>query len=128
MQELLSPKEGWEVKRLGEVGKILTGLTYSPLDVHDNGTLVLRSSNIQNNKLCFENNVFVKMCLPQRVIVEDGDLLICVRNGSKNLIGKCALVDKGTSGQAFGAFMSLYRSDLINISFINFSRHTYKHK
>lgn len=110
MQDLLSPKEDWEVKKLGEVSDIIIGLTYSPKDVKDFGTLVLRSSNVQNNKLAFENNVFVEMELPQRVIVKENDILVCVRNGSKNLIGKCALIDKKTEGQAFGAFMSIIRS------------------
>lgn len=112
MQQLLQPKEGWEVKKLGDVCDVIIGLTYSPNDVRDHGTLVLRSSNIQNNKLAFENNVFVEMDLPQRVIVKEKDILICVRNGSKKLIGKCALIDKKTEGQAFGAFMAIIRSDL----------------
>ncbi|NDP28244.1 MAG: restriction endonuclease subunit S [Flavobacterium sp.] len=111
MQELLKPKEGWEVKKLGDVCDVIIGLTYSPNDVRDHGTLVLRSSNIQNNKLAFENNVFVEMDLPQRVIVKKNDILVCVRNGSKQLIGKCALIDKKTEGQAFGAFMAIIRSD-----------------
>lgn len=111
MQELLTPKEDWEVKKLGEIASIIIGLTYSPNDVRDFGTLVLRSSNIQNNKLAFENNVFVDMDLSERVIVKENDLLVCVRNGSKNLIGKCALIDKKTEGQAFGAFMSIIRSE-----------------
>jgi type I restriction enzyme S subunit len=102
--------EDWEVKRLGELGENIIGLTYSPNDVKDYGHLVLRSSNIQNNRLSFENNVFVKMELPNRVIVRENDILICVRNGSKHLIGKCALIDKATEGSAFGAFMSIYRT------------------
>lgn len=111
MQELLKPKEGWEVKKLGDVCDVIIGLTYSPNDVRDHGTLVLRSSNIQNNKLAFENNVFVEMDLPQRVIVKENDILVCVRNGSKQLIGKCALIDKKNEGHAFGAFMSIIRSE-----------------
>lgn len=111
MQQLLTPKKDWEVKKLIEFGKVLVGLTYSPNDVREHGTLVLRSSNIQNNKLAFENNVFVDMELPARVIVEENDLLICVRNGSRDLIGKCTLIDKKTAGQAFGAFMSVFRSE-----------------
>ena len=100
----------WEVKRLGDIGSTLIGLTYSPNDVREFGTLVLRSSNIQDDKLAFENNVFVQMDLPSRVIVRENDLLICVRNGSKRLIGKSVLLDKSMEGQAFGAFMSVYRS------------------
>ena len=108
----------WEVKTLGELGQVIIGLTYSPKDVTDYGTLVLRSSNIQNNVLAFENNVFVNCEVPARVIVKENDILICVRNGSKDLIGKCALIDKKREGVAFGAFMSIFRSDY-NLFLIN---------
>jgi type I restriction enzyme S subunit len=50
------------------------------------------------------------MDLPKRVVVKKNDILICVSNGSKRLIGKCALIDSMTEGKAFGAFMSIYRS------------------
>lgn len=39
--------KGWEVKKMKFIGKSITGLTYSPDEVSDNGILVLRSSNIQ---------------------------------------------------------------------------------
>jgi type I restriction enzyme, S subunit len=110
----------WEVKSLGKIGECIIGLTYSPNDVKDYGTLVLRSSNVQNNKLAFENNVFVKMELPERVFVKENDILICVRNGSKHLIGKSALIDKKTKGSAFGAFMAIYRTEFSKIVFYNF--------
>ncbi|SFN09917.1 type I restriction enzyme, S subunit [Algoriella xinjiangensis] len=98
----------WEEKTLGEVGEIVSGLTYSPKDVVDEGLLVLRSSNIQDNKLSFQDNVFVNV--KKYNPVEAEDILICVRNGSKNLIGKNALITKNEKGFAFGAFMTIYRS------------------
>ncbi|WP_395754850.1 restriction endonuclease subunit S [Edwardsiella ictaluri] len=104
--------EDWECVPLMSVGETFIGLTYSPNDVKDFGTLVLRSSNIQDGQLAFEDNVYVQMQLPNRVITKSGDILICVRNGSRQLIGKCALIDARTAGSAFGAFMSLYRSPL----------------
>jgi type I restriction enzyme S subunit len=110
----------WQVVELGEIGKNIIGLTYSPNDVKEYGQLVLRSSNIQNNKLAFFNNVFVRMDLPDRVIVKENDILICVRNGSKDLIGKCALIDKKTEGSAFGAFMSIYRTQYSKFIFHQF--------
>lgn len=112
--------DDWEVKKLGEIGENIIGLTYSPNDVKEYGHLVLRSSNIQNNKLAFENNVFVEMKLLERVIVKENDILVCVRNGSKHLIGKCALIDKNTEGCAFGAFMSVYRSQFAQFIFHQF--------
>ncbi|HUH74671.1 MAG TPA: restriction endonuclease subunit S [Chitinophagales bacterium] len=123
MQTLLTPKEDWEVKKLGEIGEGIIGLTYSPNDVSKSGTLVLRSSNVQNGQLSFKDNVFVEMNLPERVLVKENDILICVRNGSKRLIGKCAIINKQTEGSAFGAFMTIYRSIFSKYIFYVFQSH-----
>lgn len=112
--------EDWECVSMGEVGETIIGLTYSPNDVKDYGLLVLRSSNVQQNQLKYENNVFVDMVVPKRVIVKQNDILICVRNGSKQLIGKCALIDKKAEGLAFGAFMSIYRSQFSKYIYYSF--------
>ncbi len=102
--------EDWDVKPLGDIGDCLIGLTYSPNNVRDHGTLVLRSSNIQDGSLTFDDNVYVDAVIPERIVVQDGDILICVRNGSRRLIGKCALLDNRVAGQTFGAFMSVFRT------------------
>ena len=100
----------WGVRRLGELGESLIGLTYDPADIDPAGTLVLRSSNIGDNTLQFGDDVHVKAEIPNRIIVRRDDLLICVRNGSRSLIGKCALIDENAVGVTFGAFMSIFRS------------------
>ncbi|WP_129671245.1 restriction endonuclease subunit S [Candidatus Chloroploca sp. Khr17] len=101
----------WTTAKLEEIGLVVNGLTYAPSDVRSYGTLVLRSSNIQNDALAFEDNVFVDMEIPERIMVRPDDVLICVRNGSRILIGKTALLDERTIGMAFGAFMAVFRSD-----------------
>lgn len=75
------------------------------------GTLVLRSSNIQNDQLSFDDNVYVDSSIPDRIRIRENDILICVRNGSRRLIGKSVLLDRRVIGQTFGAFMAVYRSD-----------------
>ena len=112
--------EDWECQKFGDIGQTIIGLTYSPRDVAEYGTLVLRSSNVQNGKLAYQDNVFVNMELPERVIVKEGDILICVRNGSRQLIGKCALIDKKAAGSAFGAFMSVFRTKSSTFLFYQF--------
>lgn len=104
--------DDWEVVSLGEIGESLIGLTYKPSEVREVGTLVLRSSNIQNDKLSFEDNVFVDADISERIMVRPDDVLICVRNGSRDLIGKSALLDERTNGMTFGAFMAIYRSPI----------------
>ena len=105
--------EDWEVKKLGEIGKIINGLTYSPENIKENGTLVLRSSNVQNDKIVYDDNVFVEENISFNPTKKD-DVLICVRNGSRGLIGKTALIDEQASNVAFGAFMAIYRSNSNN--------------
>ena len=103
--------DDWEIKKLVEIGSCIIGLTYSPSNVVKDGTLVLRSSNVQENKLAFYDNVYVNSVIPNNLRVREGDILICVRNGSRNLIGKCAILDKRVEGQSFGAFMSVFRTE-----------------
>jgi len=98
----------WEEKKLGEVGEIVNGLTYSPNDIGEGGVLVLRSSNVQNRTITFNDNVFVNTSSFNAV--KKDDVLICVRNGSKRLIGKNAIITTDCEGMAFGAFMTVYRS------------------
>lgn len=102
--------EEWTTKVLGEIGESLIGLTYKPEDVREHGTLVLRSSNIQEGALRFDDNVFVQAEIAERIMVRPDDILICVRNGSRDLIGKSALLDQRTVGMTFGAFMAVFRS------------------
>lgn len=102
----------WTQVHLGDVGEALIGLTYSPADVKRSGTLVLRSSNVQDGQLSFADNVFVDSPIPSRIRVRENDILICVRNGSRSLIGKSVMLDRRVVGQTFGAFMATYRSPL----------------
>lgn len=118
--ELGEIPEDWNCINLGELGNCIIGLTYKPEDTSDYGTLVLRSSNIQNNHLAYDDNVFVSIEPPERTIVKEGDILVCVRNGSRQLIGKCALIDKNAQGSAFGAFMSVFRTDIYGFTFHQF--------
>lgn len=100
----------WEVKRVKFTGEARNGLTYSPNDVcsEEDGMLVLRSSNIQEGELSFEDNVYVSK-IDDRLIVKLGDTIICSRNGSLSLVGKSAFVEN-TINATFGAFMLRYRS------------------
>lgn len=98
----------WKWVRLDQIGQTNIGLTYKPKDVSDNGTIVLRSGNIQNGVLDYKDIVKVSSDVPVNKMCEIGDILICARNGSKRLVGKAAIIDK--EGMSFGAFMTKYRS------------------
>lgn len=106
----------WETSKLKYIGEARNGLTYSPDDICEQGkgVLVLRSSNIQNEQLCLEDNVYVSKEVDE-LMMKEGDILICSRNGSASLVGKCAIIPKGVNA-SFGAFMMRYRS-IINKRF-----------
>ena len=84
----------WEETRLGKLGKLVPGLTYSPDDVRESGLLVLRSSNVQNGEIALDDCVYVYPFIKGANLSQPEDILICVRNGSKALIGKCALIHR----------------------------------
>jgi type I restriction enzyme S subunit len=65
---------------------------------------------VQNSRITYDDNVYVNINVPQHLITQPGDILICVRNGSRALIGKCARIDEASAGLTFGAFMSVYRT------------------
>lgn len=102
--------EDWECVRLLDKAKLLNGLTYTPDNVKENGLLVLRSSNIQNNQLSLEDTLYVDCIVEDEKKIKDGDILICVRNGSAALIGKCAQAHRDYEA-TFGAFMAVLRGN-----------------
>ena len=114
----------WEEKKLGEVGEIVNGLTYSPNDIDDNGVIVLRSSNVKKRRIDLEDQV--RVSVEKYNPVKTGDILICVRNGSKRLIGKNALIRNKDENLAFGAFMSVFRSGYNEYIFHLFGSDIYK--
>ena len=105
--------EQWNIFKLKHLGKSITGLTYQPEDVAENqtkGILVLRASNIQNRSLSLEDTVYVDVPLNDELLTKEGDILICSRSGSRDLIGKNLTISKDLSGCTFGAFMTVFRS------------------
>lgn len=113
--------QGWEWVRMGDVGHTNIGLTYSPKDISDRGVPVLRSNNVQAGKLDLSDLKRVAVKVKDSVLVAEGDLLICARNGSKALVGKTAKITGLTESMAFGAFMAIFRSNVNDyvLHFIN---------
>jgi len=102
--------KGYPIKSLPEIAEYWNGLTYKPEDVADEGTIVLRSSNIQNAQLDFEDTVRVTCSIGEKKYVQNNDILMCSRNGSARLVGKVALIKDIEEPMSFGAFMMIIRS------------------
>ena len=102
--------EGWTWARLKNISQSYIGLTYSPENVSNNGVIVLRSSNIQKSNIDLSDLVRVNMEIPDKLLVENGDILICARNGSSRLVGKSAIINGLKEPATFGAFMAICKT------------------
>ena len=103
---------GWEWCRIRDISQSYIGLTYKPTDVTQTGTIVLRSSNIQEGQLDLNDIVRVSTPIPDKLWVEENDIVICARNGSKKLVGKSAIVDSLKEPMTFGAFMAICKTPI----------------
>ena len=102
--------------RLGDVGIYIRGLTYSSKDVvEQKGTIVMRSNNIvSGGMLDYCNNIVrVNKQISQEQQLQNGDIVICMANGSSALVGKTSFYDgKCLSPITVGAFCGIYRSKM----------------
>jgi type I restriction enzyme, S subunit len=106
-------RKGWEIKKLEEVCEFTRGLTYSKKDEVDfSSNIVLRSTNVDlvTSSLDFEELKYISdnIVIPENKKVTKGALIICTANGSKNHLGKVALIDDDYD-YAFGGFMGLLK-------------------
>ena len=104
--------QGWEWCRIRNISQSYIGLTYSPSEVSPQGTIVLRSSNIQDGKIVLDDIVRVTKNISEKLLVEENDIIICARNGSAKLVGKSAIVTEITEPMTFGAFMAICKTSL----------------
>ena len=109
--------DAWEQRKLPEFVSFFNGLTYMPDDVQETGTLVLRSSNVKNGEVVDADNVYVSDKVVTSENVQEGDIIVVIRNGSRALIGKHAQIKASMPNTVIGAFMSGIRSE--HSSFIN---------
>ncbi|MBR6456821.1 MAG: restriction endonuclease subunit S, partial [Prevotella sp.] len=90
MEDLLKPKEGWKMVRLGEVVDVFDGTHQTPYYV-DNGIPFYSVENVTTNE--FEHTKYITeeehLFLTQKHKIEQGDILM-TRIGS---IGVCKLVN-----------------------------------
>ncbi|MFB1478785.1 restriction endonuclease subunit S [Corallococcus sp. RDP092CA] len=124
MQELLTSKTrlpgysgDWKATALGQFGKCYRGVSYNPnvdLSPGDGESTVrlLRSNNVQDKEIVFNDMQFVdRRRVSAEQVLRDDDVLICMANGSRELVGKSARFESGDGyAYTFGAFMGCFRS------------------
>ena len=107
----------WEWCRVRNVSNSYIGLTYKPTDIDEKGTIVLRSCNIRNGKLALDDIVRVSSSISEKLLIEENDIIICARNGSKRLVGKSAFIRNLTEPMTFGAFMAICKTPIYEYMF-----------
>ena len=105
----------WKEKSLGDVGTFVRGLSYNKSEVTEDASsvLVVRSNNIIQDGVvdCKNGLQYVNKAPSAEQILQKGDVVICLANGSSNLVGKTASFDGNYEGVAtVGAFCGIYRS------------------
>lgn len=126
----------WERKKIGDICKIIRGISYSKKNVTDikNSTIVLRSNNISDAYILdYSNNLqFINIFPEKEQILKMGDIVICLANGSINLVGKTAVYDGKSKNSIItvGAFCAIIRTNFQIIRYFfetNLYRKALKH-
>ena len=124
MQELLTGKNRlpgftgeWDRHKLGEYVDCVRGVSYNGSnDVfgsESNQTIrLLRSNNIQDAKFDSNDVQYIRRNIVRdNQILKTYDIMICMANGSKQLVGKnCIFTEALNEKYTFGAFMSCLRA------------------
>ncbi len=118
--------ENWKWVQLADIGSTNIGLTYHPADVSETGTIVIRSSNIVNGKIDYADIVKVNCAIKDNQYLNQNDIVICARNGSKALVGKNAIYTGDSGTVAFGAFMAVFRTSLFQYVHLYFNTDAFR--
>lgn len=115
--------DGWEVKKLKNFIDIVRGITYSKEDISleekENYFPLLKSNNIQNGKINYNNTIYVKNSLvSEKQILDKGSIFITMSSGSKEHMGKTAIIFDDLK-YTFGAFCSKIKIKNDFIAFIS---------
>ena len=102
-----------ETMRMDKLAMQIRGVSYKPEDLHetldDSSIILLRANNIDEGKINFDDVVFIdRKKVSNEQLLQKGDILICASSGSKNLVGKAAMINFDQK-VTFGAFCKVVR-------------------
>lgn len=117
--------KGWDVASINQMTQSYRGVSYDKKDLlptPENGVLVLRGNNIQNNRLVYDNNVAY---IPYSFVAKEQqihahDIILTMSSGSKEHIGKCTIFQYD-SPHTYGAFLTKFIPDSNKVSFVYLS-------
>ena len=107
LKEMLEPKEGWEEKKLSDIGELKNGMNFNKnesgynvhiLGVGDFGNLfqIKDTDSLQTISLNSKPS--------EEYILKNEDIVFVRSNGNKNLVGRCVLIYVGNEHCSFSGF------------------------
>lgn len=116
--------QGWKEEELRNIKKFeyINGVSYKPSDAFKvssgNNTILLRSNNIEEGNLNLDKVIYVSNHkIQSKQYLKKDDILIATSSGSKNLVGKSALILDDTP-KTFGAFCGVVRCNNFNAKYV----------
>lgn len=118
--------KNFKMKQIKEIVTVVKGITYKPEQVNEEGTIVLRSSNVKGSTFDLKDIVRVNKKIDEKFLVKVNDILMCNRNGSERLVGKVAKIPEYNEPMTFGTFMTIVRSPYYNYLFSFFQTEAFR--
>ena len=112
LKEMLEPKEGWEEKKLMDIGELKNGINFNKnesgynvhiLGVGDFGKLFLIDDTDCLQTISLNSNP------SEEYILKNEDIVFVRSNGNKNLVGRCVLIHVGEEPCSFSGFCIRFR-------------------
>ncbi len=112
LKEMLEPKEGWEEKKLDDIGELKNGMNFNKnesgynihiLGVGDFGNL------FQIDDTDYLQTISLNSNPSEEYILKNEDIVFVRSNGNKNLVGRCVLIHVGDAPCSFSGFCIRFR-------------------
>jgi type I restriction enzyme S subunit len=112
--------EGWEWVQLNDVTKDLKYGTSKKCDYPTRNTAVLRIPNVVSGVVNLEDIKYTDMSDKELhdLTLSSGDLLFIRSNGSTDIVGRCAVIEKNIPGYAYAGYLVRCRTFSNSISSI----------
>lgn len=111
--------DGWLIINLGVVVREFKYGVSEKSDANYNGIPVLRIPNISSNLLDLTDLKYLDHSdISKEHLIQKNDLLIIRSNGSRELVGKCALVNELDKPYTFASYLIRIRPIIINAKYL----------
>ncbi len=118
LKEMLEPKEGWEEKKLGDIGELKNGMNFnkneSGYSVHILGVGDFGNLFQIDDTDCLQS-ISLNSKPSEEYILNNDDIVFVRSNGNKNLVGRCVLIHVGDEPCSYSGFCIRFRKSIIEV-------------